>query len=58
MGKAKTQDRHRNETAGDPSQTLGHRRAWSAEDYDSRLRPQGRGYVPVRSYQIPADRHE
>ena len=58
MGKAKTRDRHRTEAAPEPARESGHRRTWSAEDYDTRLRPQGRGYVPVRSYQIPADRHE
>ncbi|TDN90672.1 hypothetical protein [Microbacterium sp. BK668] len=57
MGKAKTHDRHRNDAAVEPS-TGEYRRAWSRDDYDGRLRPQGRGFVPVRSYQIPADRHE
>lgn len=27
-------------------------------DQDFLLRPVGRGYIPVRSYQVPADRHE
>jgi hypothetical protein len=30
----------------------------SWEDMDFRLRPPGKGYVPVRTYQVPADRHE
>lgn len=57
MGKAKTRDRHRGE-ALDAGHVPEDRRVWSPVDYDARLRPQGRGYVPVRSYQVPADRHE
>lgn len=58
MGKAKTHDRHRREATAEAPATTVHRHSWSGDDYDSRLRPQGRGFVPVRSYQIPADRHE
>jgi hypothetical protein len=58
MGDAKARHRDRTSRTLDAGGAEGTRRAWSADDYDTRLRPQGRGYVPVRSYQVPADRHE
>ncbi|WP_345801427.1 hypothetical protein AAIB33_18510 [Microbacterium sp. AZCO] len=57
MSKTTTHQRRRDE-AVDPSQQPGYapdRRYRAEEDF---RRVAGKGYIPVRSYQIPADRHE
>ncbi|MFH8252263.1 hypothetical protein ACH3VR_17995 [Microbacterium sp. B2969] len=56
---SKSRTHHRREEAVDPSQQPGYapNRRFGGDSDDYR-RAAGKGYIPVRSYRIPADRHE